>query len=110
VITEKICRVQHELEREAFDFIRDEFMYGGALTKRLVSLRPKGKVVAFLPVDTAPADLIDFGSGGVATGDEAHELADILQARVSLGINRICVFEHTARVGDPRMPQSITSR
>jgi hypothetical protein len=96
--------MQHEISSEAFDFIRDEVAHGGALAKRLVSIPREGKVVAILPVDAAHADLVDFESGGIATGDEAHELADIVRAHISFGASHICVFEHVSRVGDPWKP------
>jgi hypothetical protein len=97
--------MEHELGTEAIEFCRGEFSYGGALAKRLIAIPSNGKILALLPDDASPAELIDFQSGGVATGDEAHELADIVRLRLSVGADRICVFEHpTLRTGDPRMP------
>ena len=97
--------MEHELGTEAIEFCRDEFSYGGALAQRLIAIPSKGKIVALLPDEVSPAELIDFQSGGVATGDEAHELADIVRSRLSVGADRTCVFEHpTLRAGDPRMP------
>ena len=96
--------MQYELGREAFEFIRDELSYGGPLAKRLLAVPAKGQVIGILPVKTGLADLTDFGSGGVASGDESLELADLIGARLSEA-QSICVFEHpTSRVGDPRMP------
>jgi hypothetical protein len=96
--------VQFELGTDALAFVRDELSNGGPLAKRLLAVPAKGQVFGILPAKTAPADLTDFGSGGVASGDESLELADLIGARLS-ETQSICVFEHpTSREGDPRMP------
>lgn len=96
--------MQHELGSEAFAFIREELSAGGPLGERLLLIPPEGRVIAILPVDTAPPALTDFESGDVARSGEANELAELIRARLA-EVQGICVFEHpTSRVGDPRMP------
>jgi hypothetical protein len=63
--------MHHDLGSEALGCMRAELSQGGPLAKRLVAIPPKGKVFSILPPDTSRADLIDFGSGGVAAGDES---------------------------------------
>ena len=97
----------HEIGGEAFGFMQEECSSGGILGQALITLPPGGQVFAILPTETSPTDLIDFGSGVVAAGNEPGELADLIQDHVSGRPDHICVFEDpTARVGDARGPDT----
>lgn len=95
--------MRHELGADAVSFIRSELAQGRDLAALITKLPlEQGSVVTFLPASVGAQELGDFGSGGVAGGDQNENLAQLIGAYLGSDVKRICVFEHpAARRGDP---------
>jgi len=95
---------EFELGDEALRYIRSELAHGRGLARHLLGLPlEQGRVVTYLPSTVVAEDLLDFGSGGVAGGEENVRLAELIVGYLrgrKTGIP-VCVFEHYAHRGDP---------
>jgi hypothetical protein len=103
-----VLRSEYELKQEAISYIRTQLASGRAFAHALLKLPLEtGRVTAYLPPDISEEALYDFGSGGIACGQENLWLAEFISKTLSVQPSGICVFEHpVAEQGDSRMPDS----
>lgn len=99
---------EYVLGLEAHSYIRGELALGRHLGSALLRLPiESGRAFTFLPPNVSPGDLHDFGSGGVASGEENRRLALLVSAYLTTSHTGtpIGVFEHAlARKQDSRKP------
>jgi hypothetical protein len=97
---------RYELGANAIEFIRSELSQGRDLAASIAELPLEtGTTATYLPESLGTVELGDFGSGGVASGDENRKLAELIEEYLGRGAERICAFEHpAARKGDRRSP------
>ena len=93
------------LDDRAIDYIYSELSKGRGLARQLAQLPLRGgRVVTYLPDTVTETALMDFGSGGVASGEENRNLAQFIQRHLkeTTAGPQLCVLEHAlARRGDP---------
>jgi hypothetical protein len=91
------------LGREAVEYIHSELRNGRGLARNLAHLPlDGGRVVTYLQESTPATALLDFGSGGVAIGEENAKIAQLIKTRlmeVSEG-TPVTVVETLANKGD----------
>ena len=99
-----ILLTEFALGADAVRYMREELANGHGLARHLLDLPlDQGSVSTHLPAGVSKADLLDFGSGGVGSGEENLRAAELIKERMSQAADGspICVVEHpVASKGD----------
>jgi hypothetical protein len=97
---------QYDLGDDAIQFIRSQLALGRGLARSLSELPvERGRVTTHLPANVSTENLSDFGSGGIASGEETQWLAGFISDFLAAQASRVCVLEHaSAERSDSKQP------